>query len=67
MPASDVKRLLAEEPDARGMVPGMVLGSPGMEQGGVRQAYDVLALANDDSTTVFGHHGNDFAAMARIA
>lgn len=59
VPASDVKRLLAEKPDARGLiVPGMVLGSPGMEQGGVRQSYDVLLLAKDGSTTVFAHHGS---------
>ncbi len=58
VPASDVKRLLAEKPDARGLiVPGMVLGSPGMEQGGEKQAYSVLLLAKDGSTTVFSHHG----------
>jgi hypothetical protein len=58
VPASDVKRLLAEKPDARGLiVPGMVLGSPGMEQGGVQQAYNVLLLAKDGSTTVYSHHG----------
>ncbi len=58
VPASDVKRLLAERRDVRGLiVPGMVLGSPGMEQGGVRRAYDVLLLAKDGSTSVFEHHG----------
>ncbi|MEM1270614.1 MAG: DUF411 domain-containing protein [Bacteroidota bacterium] len=32
VPASDVKRLLAERPDAGGLaVPGMPIGSPGME------------------------------------
>jgi hypothetical protein len=36
----------------------MVLGSPGMEQGGVQQAYNVLLLAKDGSTTVFSHHGS---------
>lgn len=59
VPADDVKRLLFEKPDARGLiVPGMVPGSPGMEQGSVHQAYDVLLLAKDGSTTVFSHHGN---------
>jgi len=58
VPASDVKRLLAETPDARGLVvPGMVPGSPGMEQGGVTQPYDVLLIAKDGSTSVFSHHG----------
>src|SRR3546814_2251231 len=32
VPAADIKRLLEEKPDARGLVlPGMPLGSPGME------------------------------------
>lgn len=58
VPAADVKRLLAEGPAARGLiVPGMVPGSPGMEQGGVTKPYDVLLLAKDGSTTVFAHHG----------
>jgi hypothetical protein len=58
VPAGDVKRLLAEKIDARGLiVPGMVPGSPGMEQGGVRQPYDVLLLADNGSTSVFAHHG----------
>lgn len=58
VPASDIKRLLAEQPDAKGLtVPGMVAGSPGMEQGGVTQPYDVLLVAKDGTTTVFAHHG----------
>jgi len=59
VPAADAKRLLAEAPDARGLiVPGMVPGSPGMEQGGVTKPYDVLLLAKDGSTTVYSHHGD---------
>jgi hypothetical protein len=59
VPASDVKRLLATRPDARGLaVPGMVPGSPGMEQGDVRQPYDVLLVARDGSTSVFAHHAD---------
>jgi hypothetical protein len=58
VPASDIKRLLAERPDAKGLtVPGMVPGSPGMEQGGVSEPYDVLLVAKDGTTTVFAHHG----------
>jgi hypothetical protein len=59
VPAEDVKRLLAEKPDARGLaVPGMPQGSPGMEQGGVAEAYDVLLVAKDGSTSVYAHHGD---------
>jgi hypothetical protein len=58
VPASDIKRMLAEKPDAKGLtVPGMVPGSPGMEQGGVSKPYDVLLVAKDGTTTVFAHHG----------
>jgi hypothetical protein len=59
VPAEDVKRLLAEKPDARGLaVPGMPQGSPGMEQGGSAEPYDVLLVAKDGSTTVYAHHGD---------
>lgn len=59
VPASDVKQLLAEGPDARGLtVPGMVPGSPGMEQSGHRQPYEVLLIANDGSTSVYARHGH---------
>ena len=57
VPAADIKRLLAEKPDARGLtVPGMVKGSPGMEQGGIREPYDVLLVGNDGSTSIFASH-----------
>lgn len=59
VPAEDVKRLLAEKPDARGLaVPGMPQGSPGMEQGAVPEPYDVLLVAKDGSTSVYAHHGD---------
>jgi hypothetical protein len=59
VPADDVKRLLTERPDALGLtVPGMPVGSPGMEQGDTREPYDVLLVAKDGSTTVFAHHGD---------
>jgi hypothetical protein len=59
VPAQDVKRLLRERPAARGLaVPGMPLGSPGMEvASGEVQPYDVLLVAKDGKTSVFAHHG----------
>jgi hypothetical protein len=43
VPASDVARLLAERPVASGLsVPGMPIGSPGMEQQGRRDPYEVV-------------------------
>lgn len=57
VPASDIERLVAEHPDALGLtVPGMPLGSPGMEQGGEFEPYDVLLLKRDGTTSVFAHH-----------
>jgi len=59
VPAEDVKRLLFEKPSARGLtVPGMPIGSPGMEQGDRREPYDVLLVGKDGSTTVYAHHGD---------
>ncbi|HEY5559796.1 MAG TPA: DUF411 domain-containing protein [Steroidobacteraceae bacterium] len=59
VPADDVRRLLSEQPEARGLtVPRMPQGSPGMEQGGISEPYDVLLVAKDGSTSVFAHHGD---------
>lgn len=58
VPPADIKRLLAEKPDARGLlVPGMPMGSPGMEMGEHQDAYDVLLLAKDGTTAIFASHG----------
>lgn len=58
VPASDIERLLKEGPDARGLVvPGMPVGSPGMEApDGSSEPYDVLLVKADGSTAVFTHH-----------
>ena len=59
IPADDVKRLLAERPDARGLVlPGMPIGSPGMEHPDGRvQPYTVELVRKDGSVEPFSHHG----------
>ena len=59
VPAEDVKRLLAQKPKARGLtVPGMPVGSPGMEvPGGRVQPYAVELVKGDGSTEVFARHG----------
>ena len=58
VPAEDIQRLLREKPDAKGLtVPGMPIGSPGMEVASNQiQAYDVILVAKDGSTSVFAHH-----------
>ena len=57
VPASDVTRLITEKPDAIGLsVPGMPIGSPGMEQDGKTEAYDVLLVKRDGTTEIFARH-----------
>ncbi|MNT23103.1 hypothetical protein D3C72_1585150 [compost metagenome] len=52
-----MQRLLKEKPKAIGLaVPGMPIGSPGMDgpaYGNQRDAYDVLLVLADGSTRVF--------------
>lgn len=58
VPVQDVRRLLAERPDAWGLAaPGMPIGSPGMEMGPA-QPYDVRLIDSDGSSRVFAHHGS---------
>lgn len=58
VPAADVKRLLAERPDAKGLVlPGMPLGSPGMESPDGRvQPYTVELVARDGEVSPYSAH-----------
>ena len=60
VPAADVKRLLASKPQALGLaVPGMPIGSPGMDgpaYGGRRDPYKVLLVKKDGTTAVFGSY-----------
>ncbi len=56
VPAADIARLLSERPAARGLaVPGMPAGSPGMEQGGARDPYQVI-LFGDSGRSVYSSH-----------
>jgi hypothetical protein len=65
VPAADIQRLLKDKPKALGLaVPGMPVGSPGMdgpEYGGRKDAYDVLLVTRqpgrtDVDTRVFSRH-----------
>ena len=54
VPAQELRRLLRERPKAIGLaVPGMPMGSPGMEMGNTRDAYDVLLVLADGSSRVY--------------
>ena len=57
VPAADVKRLLRERPKAAGIaVPGMVQGSPGMEQDRGKDPYNVILFNKGGRSTVFARH-----------
>lgn len=65
VPAQDIRKLLQDKPAARGLsVPGMPLGSPGMEGtgsfAGERHAYNVFLVLNDGNARVF----KSYAAIA---
>lgn len=55
VPAADIQKLLRERPKLRGLaVPGMVAGSPGMEQGPA-QPYATLAF-DDRGSRIYMRH-----------
>jgi len=60
VPATDIQRLLKERPVALGLsVPGMPIGSPGMdgpEYKGRKDAYDVLLVQKNGSSKSFQHY-----------
>jgi hypothetical protein len=57
VPAAEVKRLLAQKPDAVGLaVPGMPTGSPGMEMGARQDPYQVLLVGKNGRDTVFASY-----------
>lgn len=54
VPPADIRRLLAERPDAIGLaVPGMPFGSPGMGPEDQREAYSVHLIRRDGTTEIF--------------
>jgi hypothetical protein len=57
VPAVDVKRLLSEKLDVLGLsVPGMPMGSPGMEMGDRVDRYSVIAISKDGGAEVFNQY-----------
>ncbi|MEZ4416627.1 MAG: DUF411 domain-containing protein [Gemmatimonadota bacterium] len=56
VPATDIARMLKEKPDIAGIaVPGMPVGSPGME-GPRKDPYDVLSFDHQGKVEVFQPH-----------
>lgn len=59
VPAQDIMRLLKDKPKAKGLtVPGMPMGSPGMEMpDGAVQPYTVELVTPEGTTEPFAQHG----------
>ncbi len=56
VPVEDIQRLLAEKPATKGLaVPGMPMGSPGME-GPYTQPYQVMQVDAQGETSVYASH-----------
>lgn len=54
VPADVVQKMLAAKPAIMGLaVPGMPIGSPGMEFGGRKDPYDIIAFEKSGKTTVY--------------
>ena len=53
----DIKRLLLFRPEVTGIaVPGMPIGTPGMERGSSKQPYDVMTFDDQGNVEVFVKH-----------
>ena len=58
VPATDIRRLLDERPDAVGLaVPGMPYGSLGMGPESEREAFGVFLIRHDGATELFASYG----------
>lgn len=57
VPANDIKKLLKNKADVIGLtVPGMPSGTPGMEMGGKKDAYQVISFDKKNQRKVFSNY-----------
>ena len=57
VPVTDIYRLLIERPQALGLtVPGMPIGSPGMEVENTKEPFNTLLVFENGKTEVFKRH-----------
>ncbi len=55
VPGDDIKRLLAQKPDIKGIaVPGMPVGTPGMESGNIHDPYAIISFDDRGQQKIFG-------------
>jgi hypothetical protein len=61
VPVNDIKRLLQQKPNIKGLsVPEMPLGTPGMEIGNQRDPFTVLSFDKKGRVTVFSNYPQGF-------
>jgi hypothetical protein len=67
VPAADI--LAARKtPDLMGLaVPGMPVGSPGMEMGARQDAYDVIAVSKEGESSVFSSYPGNLVDALRVS
>ena len=59
VPVEDINRLLKKRPDAIGLaVPGMPMGSPGMEYGNEREPYEVFLIKKDGTVEIYSRQAH---------
>jgi hypothetical protein len=57
VPAADIQRLITERPDVVGItVPGMPVGTPGMESGDRRDSFTVFSFDQQGNQAVFNQY-----------
>lgn len=57
VPVSDIKNLLKTKPAIVGIaVPGMTVGTPGMEMGDKKEPYNVMSFDSQNHTAVFNSY-----------
>ena len=57
VPTADIKGLITQKPNIAGIsVPGMPIGTPGMEMGDRKQSFDVFTFEKDGQTKVFNSY-----------
>lgn len=57
VPAEDIKRLLVERPNVTGIaVPGMPIGTPGMENGDRKDSFTVFSFDKQGKTAAFNRY-----------
>ena len=63
VPAEDIFKLIIEKPNARGLsVPGMPIGSPGMEMGNTKEPFETLLVFENGKTQIFSSHAKSSSA-----